>query len=395
VAEAGGAPGRVSHQRRVRVLYPGRAGTAAGPDFRNALLEIEGAGLVQGDVEIHLRQQDWEAHGHHNDPNYNGVVLHAALEVIPEATNLQSGQQAPVISLVSLLADEELPATASGSTLWEILERRGYARPRTRAEMGNLLDRAGDARFLSKSSRFQKFLQEQTAEQCLYESLLEALGYQHNQQPFLTLAGRAPYYALERAVRGIPQERWAGAIEPWLMKLSGLLTPEQASSISLPRTGFGAPMSGQEWRCFRIRPANHPRRRIAGAARLIARFLGTGLAAGLGRRADTGKHQELTSALVVTSESDGGTAYIGAARARDLAVNVALPFLHGQAVREEKPVKAQLYLGLYRNYGKLQDNELTREMTDQLMEPGWSMVLTNARRQQGLIHLHRVLAGAS
>ena len=83
------------------------------------------------------------------------------------------------------------------------------------------------------------------------------------------------------------------------------------------------------------------------------------------------------------------------ARARDLAVNVALPFLHGQAIREEKPVKAQLYLGLYRNYGKLQDNELTREMTDQLMEPGWSMVLTNARRQQGLIHLHRVLAGAS
>jgi uncharacterized protein DUF2851 len=49
---------RTSAGRRVRVLYPGRAGTAAGPDFRNALLEIEGTGLVQGDVEMHLRHQD-------------------------------------------------------------------------------------------------------------------------------------------------------------------------------------------------------------------------------------------------------------------------------------------------------------------------------------------------
>ncbi|HZA22161.1 MAG TPA: DUF2851 family protein [Dehalococcoidia bacterium] len=44
---------------RVRVLYPGRPGKAAGPDFHNALLEFEGVGLVQGDVEIHLRQRDW------------------------------------------------------------------------------------------------------------------------------------------------------------------------------------------------------------------------------------------------------------------------------------------------------------------------------------------------
>jgi hypothetical protein len=67
------------------------------------------------------------------------------------------------------------------------------------------------------------------------------------------------------------------------MKLSGLLPWEEAFSISLPRAGFGAPLSGQEWHCFRVRPPNHPRRRIAGAAPLLARFLGPGLVAGLGR----------------------------------------------------------------------------------------------------------------
>jgi len=43
-------------------------------------LEVEGVGLVQGDVEIHLRQRDWKSHGHGGDSRYNGVVLHAVLE---------------------------------------------------------------------------------------------------------------------------------------------------------------------------------------------------------------------------------------------------------------------------------------------------------------------------
>ena len=71
---------RTSAGTRIRVLYPGRSGTAAGPDFRDALLDVEGLGLVRGDVEIHLRQRDWKSHGHGDDPNYNGVVIHGALE---------------------------------------------------------------------------------------------------------------------------------------------------------------------------------------------------------------------------------------------------------------------------------------------------------------------------
>ena len=76
-----------SHDRlRVRVLYSGRPGYTAGPDFRDALLAVEGVGLVQGDVEIHVRRRDWKAHG--GDPRYNGVVLHAALDVQSASTRL-------------------------------------------------------------------------------------------------------------------------------------------------------------------------------------------------------------------------------------------------------------------------------------------------------------------
>ena len=380
---------------RVRVLYPGRPGTGAGPDFRHALLEFEGVGLVRGDVEIHRRQQDWDAHGHSSDPNYNGVVLHAALETGASATSIPSGQPVPVVSLAPLLTDEDAGQSAPSPALWELLARAGYPRPASAGALAALLDRAGDQRFLSKSGRFQQFLGEQDLDQTLYEGLLEALGYRHNQQPFLTLAARAPYRALARAVASLPPEQHAGALESWLLGLSGLVPEGEAGKMARPpRGGFGRPMSGREWHCFRVRPANHPRRRIAGAARLLSRFAREGLAWGLARAA-AAHPRELTAALTVPAGPGGGPACIGASRARDLAVNVVLPLLHaGAAVRGEAGPAAQ-YLELYHRFGTLQDNEITREMAGQLLDPGWGPAVNSARRQQGLVHLHRLLAGGS
>ena len=81
-------------------------------------------------------------------------------------------------------------------------------------------------------------------------------------------------------------------------------------------------------------------------------------------------------------------ASIGRDRARELAVNVVLPFLHALPGGG-----ADGYLDLYRRFGKPQENELTREMARLLLDPAWGQLVTSARRQQGLIHLHRVLAG--
>ncbi len=101
--------------RQVRVLYPGRPSSSAGPDFRDAVFHLEGLGLVRGAVEIHRRQRDWDFHGHGADPNYNGVVLHVALEVDRGDTRLQSGQQVPVVSLASLLDTVGTSAGPAGS----------------------------------------------------------------------------------------------------------------------------------------------------------------------------------------------------------------------------------------------------------------------------------------
>ena len=418
---------RTSAGQRVRVLYAGRPGTAAGPDFRDALLEVEALGLVQGDVELHLRQQDWYAHGHADDPNYNGVVLHAALETSPQPTNLHSGHRAPVISLVALLEAEETPTTGifrrereetKGDNLWAILAERGWPRPTDAEGMGLLLDAAGDARFRARAAVFTSFNREQPPSQTLYEGLLEALGYRGNQQPFLKMAQRAPWGILAEEALTYPTDTQVAVMENRLLELSGLpgLTgPSGAREGARHRPpGYWKSLQAEEWHTFRVRPANHPRHRMGGAARLLARFLespnaastsgapiGWGEPAGPGRLVAAlteivavGNVGKLTAALTVKRHGTAGgsksAAFVGADRAKDMAVNVVLPFCHAIAESDGEEGEGAA-LALYRKFGKLQENEITREMGDQLLMPEWSGVVTGARRQQGLIHLHRQL----
>ena len=374
---------------RVRVLYPGRAGTAAGPDFRDALLDVEGVGLVRGDVEIHRRQRDWDAHGHGDDPNYNGVVLHAALDVKSPETPLESGTSAPVVPLSGLLDDVDVEDSSTDDApvsdgLWNMLARRGYPRPVSAAESGGLLDRAGDERFLRKAALLGRFAAEEGPEQALYEALLEGLGYRHNQQPFVKLAQAAPIAALRRAALPVLAEQRPMALRHWLLAVSGLADTTPAAPSRLPR-GLGPVMERKEWHLFRVRPANHPAARIEGAAELMARFLERGLLAGM---ADECRSPSHLSASLTVEGRDGSTAPIGAGRARDLAVNAVLPLLHSMDAGAESP-----YLALYQRFPKLQGNEVVREMAEQLLPEAWRTEVNSARRQQGLLHLAALLRG--
>ena len=89
-----------------------------------------------------------------------------------------------------------------------------------------------------------------------------------------------------------------------------------------------------------------------------------------------------------------------------MAVNCVLPFLHAFAQLRGDTNLGRLALKVYREFPKLQENELTREMRRELIDsispasPGdgpssgsrWDKVVDNARRQQGLLQLHHLSA---
>ena len=261
---------------RLRVVYPGRASSAAGPDFRDAVLQRESGEVVRGDVELHLRRRGWEAHGHHTDSGYNGVVLHVVLHGGDTPITLASGRRVPTAAL--------FPRTLGARARREAPPPRPLplaALPTAPSRLARTLDREGDARFFTKVRSFA--LQPgATADpsDALYRGLMGGLGYGGNSAAMLRLAEGLPLRALERSLRGVRREDRRAALASTLLGASGLVVAGRLTRRAGCHAG-GRAAGGreEEWKLFRVRPANHPSRRLEGMAALLDRAWDEGLAA--------------------------------------------------------------------------------------------------------------------
>ena len=344
------------------------------------MLSDEAGRRIVGDVELHVSAPDWYGHRHHLDAAYNGVVLHVVLWPSRAATSRQeSGIEAPIATMVTVPSstDEPVPEILSG------LDRSDDD------SVGDLLDRAGEDRFMARSRAFRAELANESADQVLYRSLMETLGYASNRKPFRQLATVVPVSALF-GLKNEPGHTRLLASRAMLLSGAGLLARvgdqserrERLLSRLLPGP---RPMPESAWRMFRVRPANHPLRRIEGATHLLDRYTNTGLASGLEKdvlREDPG---HLASRLAVPP-------LIGSGRASDMAVNVVLPFMHAYGALRGSEATVAASARLYREYPRLADNEIIREMRRLLGAPA---VVTNALRQQGLLHLYRRMRARS
>ena len=368
--------------RRFRVVYPGRPSGRAGPDFRDSVLATDDGKLVTGDVELHVEAPGWRSHGHDTDPGYNGVILHVVLRARGGVSSRQQSRASAPVASLEPVVDQLRQADASaphGAVPWDGLSARAFEK---------LLDVAGDRRFLARSRGFARELDAGDADQVVYAALFEALGYSANRRPFRRLAEIVPY-ATVGALRGEPAGTRLAAVRALLLTASGLTlgadtagngAPDAALVRRMPRTRRLAP---SEWRLFRVRPSNHPVRRVEGAARLLDRFLDSGPTAYVRSAAEEAKPAALVRAL-----SD--PPLIGAGRARDMAVNVVLPFVHALAGARRDGAAAARSLEAYRSFPGLADNDITREMRRLVADRGLTVTVKGARRHQGLAHLYNV-----
>jgi len=379
---------------KVWVIYPGKENRDCGPDFMGAVIATDG-GLLVGDVELHLKAADWKGHGHGRDPRYNGVILQVVWDGEASVV-LQNGKTVPTLSLCHCLKGS-LEEVRRWACLDIVPDEPCYGALGWLGddEMGRLLDEAGEERFRLKAGRFAAGIGEEPPSQVLYRGIMGALGYTKNKEQFEELACRLPLATLEGCCKGKALEERVIVLRALLLGMARLLQDNDNAEWEQIRCCLGdrEPMSPPRWHLFRVRPENHPARRLTGAAYLLARFMDEGLLEGVLRlveesRSDIGRLEAGFMVGAENNSSEGERALIGQGRAREIAVNIALPFAFACAEASSQVSLAEQALWLYRVYPRSGGNEITRGLT-KLLGSKASALVDSARRQQGLLHLDR------
>lgn len=200
--------------------------------------------------------------------------------------------------------------------------------------------------------------------------------------------------------------------EALLLGAAGLLPsqrrlprPEEDRAIQMEeswlRLGGETPMSAAQWDLFRVRPGNHPSRRLAAMAGLLETFplgLEQGILA-LVRHAIREGCSVLEEGLLVPASGywadhqDFGlpaapAALLGRGRASQIAVNVALPFAGASVQYGQDASLGTAAARLFRAYPRLEPDRVTRDMESKL--PGCAGApWLGARHQQGMHYLYR------
>ena len=394
----------------VRIIYPGRRNDDRGADFKDAVIAT-GCTQLKGDIEIHVKASSWRAHGHHKDPSYNRVILHVVYRNDSEKeTLLQNGARAPTLALHGYIKADDHPAIPP------VIPCRNVIFHGNTGFIGGILDAAGEQRFLARAVLFKETIAQGGAGQALYQGIMTALGYSKNKRQMQELAGRMPLTKLETAaVIEMPDNEYLAQCQSLLMGAAGLLPSQRGSSYPFDgysdnweveleniwaKSGERSRISVADWRFFKVRPGNHPVRRLAAMSHLLLRYRKKGLLAGLEEKlTESGNgntSRSLEQALMVAPDLYWGCyldfrvpargaapALIGSGRAADMVINVLLPFAYATG-----PVnRSKRALNIYRNYGAPEENALVEHMRRQL---GASRAFNDgALRQQGLIHIYK------
>ena len=411
---------RASNGQKIRILHPGRKNVDSGPDFRDTLITI-GRRRLRGDVEVDVRAHHWRSHGHHRDPGFNKVILHVVMwDEGRESSLLHSGGRIPILALAPYLHASAEDRGGLPGPAWTPQEpcRRAVRQGGMPVVLAKI-NRAGVRRFRARAAGFRNALRRSDPEQVLYEALMAALGYAKNREPFERLARLLPLRRLySYASRGSASEiqalmlGTAGLLSPGPKRRTAATRPAAGEDVETARirrtwqvTGIRETMCRGDWRLFRVRPENHPVRRIAAASHLLARSRGELLSTVLAcaRRPSPGEaRRDLERGFTIKTEGrdaprsqararSGNSSLVGRGRARDITANVLLPFCFAWAEAGHDRWLRKRARELYVNYAGLQENWITKYMDWQIFGgEGRTTLRRMACYQQGLIELHRV-----
>lgn len=388
---------RTTDGRRVSVIYRGVWTHALGPDFRDAYLEIGGR-LIRGAVELHINASDWLKHGHQHDPAYDAVMLHAVLtDDLGQPVTTTSGHTPATLVLADFLTTplDELV----NSTIAVHLGGFGHGPclptlPTTQPErVRAALRRKGWERLHNKQLRFAQDLLVHPPSEVLYRGMLDALGYSSNRIGMAAVAACLPLLRIEtlapdgNAVQLLALLLGAGGFLPLSPTEQHLAEVEPAMSIQIEsawstlRAVGVEPLAPRMWQLTRVRPLNHPIRRLASLASLFALTTQSGLLATV--LADVDTAPAAWGHWLAQARPP-----LGSGRVRQMQTNVFAPFLAAYADATDDAALADTAHAIWEKLPGKADDAVARSTLAQIVGDARFPIRT-ALEEQGLHQIGR------
>ncbi|MCB1070453.1 MAG: DUF2851 family protein [Kiritimatiellae bacterium] len=267
----------------VVVEDPGAWNLEAGPDFLGAVIRIgKEERRFSGDVEIHIRGSDWNAHGHQNDPRYRGVKFHVTYHAGPSIADHLPPGTLEIPLQPALQRCPEFDFHAIELTAYPYGERAVHPPCRAILETWDadrkmeLLKKAGQSRLLQKAEMLHERIEQVGDEQAFYEQFMIGLGYRDNKAAYRQLARLLPLSRLRELSQGDWNHAYAllagaGGLLP---DPDALTDPEAKVYVRACWDHFwrdrdrlaGEPLTRSDWKLSGLRPMNFPARRLMAAA---------------------------------------------------------------------------------------------------------------------------------
>jgi len=324
---------------KIDIVQFGTWNREAGPDFSDAVIQINGDEPRRGCIEIDLVDRNWELHGHSANPAFDETVLHVFVDKSEREffTRTKSNRNVPQIRIDPAVLPEAFSANIP------------LARPgRCQAPLGNLpedrvrsvLDAAAQFRLQKKATRLRAKIDNHDADEALFQEIAAALGYKENKLPFTLIAQRLSLKSLRKnlddaeailfGIAGFLEtpdlDVYKKAARNYVRELWDRWWPhrDQFARLILP---------AKIWKLSSTRPVNHPQRRLAALSILVhqwpafRRSLNKRTASAIEKFFDGFDHSFWRSHYTLTADaSPEAMALIGESRVAEILANVVFPF---------------------------------------------------------------------
>jgi len=254
----------------VQVLKAGEHNTHAGPDFLNGQVII-GDTHWAGNIELHLKTSDWQAHKHSNDPAYDNVILHVVYqhdlsETIPA--------NRPLVVLQPYISDNTIQQYDRLQAQHQVIPCETGINRVDGFVKNNWLERMLAERLEYKANNIKMVLDRNKNDwaETAYQLTGRNFGFKVNALPFEALTQGLAHKILAKHKNNIHQ------IEALLYGqagfLSELFTDAYPAGLRKEYKFLAGkynltPGRKSEWRFLRMRPPNFPTIRISQFAALI------------------------------------------------------------------------------------------------------------------------------